>query len=919
MASMTASAPARTYDAFLSYSHADMPVAEAVQKGLHRIGRRVGQLRALRVYRDATDLAANPGFWAKLEEALSDSRYFVAVLSPAAARSTWVDREISTWIEQHGVDHILMVLADGDLVWDTEHHRFDPDRSSALPPSMARPGLFRFEPLWVDLRDFAEGDLGDLSPGPLRSRLVDLAAPIHERPKEELDSEDRRELRRFRRYRRFAVAGLLVLLITSVAAAAVATQQRNEARRQAQIASARELAARSIAAEDPDRALALALVAGAATEPPLIEARSAFAAASQRHLGRAAVPVGPPRRHHTDDVRAVAASPDGRVASAADDGTVMVWEVGEPDDQVRTLASFEAGIGALSWAPDGGRLVVGTDEGDAFLLDATDGRVRGETSVGEGGLGAVAFHPDGSLIALATNDGALALWDGGDGVEVVVDGQREAGDGGYRAVAVWSPDGSALLHATPDESLAVVGAGDESIAALDAQVGAIRAAAWSENAIAVGGTGGIIEVFDPDTYEFTLAVDHRGDWVDTVTVTPEGDLIAAGGHDSTIRFFDPESGRSIGEPLTSHSGWINAMSWSGRTLLSASTDRTVLEWERTSADVRHELFPSALDSELVVRPISWSPDGTMLAGGASDASIRVWSVTDAVEILRLDGHDGDVSALDWSPDGAWLASGDGTGEILVWDSRTGEPVARSRAHDDVVSSVAWNDAATEIASGSLDGTIVLTDLNGDELLVERDDAPVTALAWRGDSLLVADEDGRVYDPLVSGPDEPVFADPAHAVNAIAIGPDGRIAIGLGDSTMAVLTPDGEQLARGSGHNAEILGIDWAPSGTLVASSSADATIRLWDAATGRAIGPPLRQPDWNADAVAVQWSPGGERLATTLLLGTVQVWSGLTQPSACATVERAVPPEALVDLWHGTDPCADDALDAVSPLLPVAP
>ena len=37
------------YDAFLSYAHRDKDVTSAIQKGLHQIGRRVGQLRALRV------------------------------------------------------------------------------------------------------------------------------------------------------------------------------------------------------------------------------------------------------------------------------------------------------------------------------------------------------------------------------------------------------------------------------------------------------------------------------------------------------------------------------------------------------------------------------------------------------------------------------------------------------------------------------------------------------------------------------------------------------------------------------------------------------------------------------------------------------------------------------------------------------
>ena len=53
------------YDAFLSYTHRDRPVVSGIQKGLHRIGRRLGQLRALRVFRDDTDLAASPDLWGR--------------------------------------------------------------------------------------------------------------------------------------------------------------------------------------------------------------------------------------------------------------------------------------------------------------------------------------------------------------------------------------------------------------------------------------------------------------------------------------------------------------------------------------------------------------------------------------------------------------------------------------------------------------------------------------------------------------------------------------------------------------------------------------------------------------------------------------------------------------------------------------
>ena len=103
------------YDAFLSYRRRDADVVEGIQKGLHHIGRRAGRLHALRVFRDKTDLAASPSLWGKITDALDNSRYLIAVLSPNAAGSVWVDKEISYWLEHGGRERLLLVVAGGEL------------------------------------------------------------------------------------------------------------------------------------------------------------------------------------------------------------------------------------------------------------------------------------------------------------------------------------------------------------------------------------------------------------------------------------------------------------------------------------------------------------------------------------------------------------------------------------------------------------------------------------------------------------------------------------------------------------------------------------------------------------------------------------------------------------------------------------
>ena len=132
------------YDAFLSYSHRDGAVAAGIQKGLHRISRRVGRLNALRVFRDSTDLAANPDLWGKVTDAMDRSRYLIVVASPRAAASEWVDREVGYWLERRGPEHLLIVLGEGHLDWDEATRRFDPDRSDAALPVLTEPGVLAY-------------------------------------------------------------------------------------------------------------------------------------------------------------------------------------------------------------------------------------------------------------------------------------------------------------------------------------------------------------------------------------------------------------------------------------------------------------------------------------------------------------------------------------------------------------------------------------------------------------------------------------------------------------------------------------------------------------------------------------------------------------------------------------------------------
>lgn len=215
----------------MSYAHRDRHVTSAIQKGLHQIGRPLGRLRAVRVFRDDTNLTASPDLWGRITEALDQARYLIVVLSPRSAASHWVDEEIRYWLAHRGAEHLMLVLAESRLHWDAAGERFDPEQSDAAPPTLTEPGSLKSEPLYIDVSVDEPWDLGSL---PFRDKVTALAAPIHGTPNDQLAGDDLREQRQFRRVRMAAISGLVLLTVLPVVAALIAVAKQQEANRRQQ-------------------------------------------------------------------------------------------------------------------------------------------------------------------------------------------------------------------------------------------------------------------------------------------------------------------------------------------------------------------------------------------------------------------------------------------------------------------------------------------------------------------------------------------------------------------------------------------------------------------------------------------------------------------------------------------------------------
>ncbi|KAG0313902.1 hypothetical protein BGZ97_009781 [Linnemannia gamsii] len=199
----------------------------------------------------------------------------------------------------------------------------------------------------------------------------------------------------------------------------------------------------------------------------------------------------------------------------------------------------------------------------------------------------------------------------------------------------------------------------------------------------------------------------------------------------------------------------------------------------------------------VVVRITYSPDGSQLATGCIDATVRIWSTADGDTLHVLSGHAGPVWGVAYSPTGLQLVSGGEDKTVRTWDVQTGKPLKVLEAHLGPVQSVAYSPDGYQIASGSDDKTVRLWDVYTSEV-----------------THTLSGHLGQVL--------------------SVAYSPDGRqVASGGRDMTLRLWDPhSGDPYGTLRGHVFQDVGaVAYAPTSNYMASGDDGGYIRFWKAPT----------------------------------------------------------------------------------------
>lgn len=380
--------PEGSYKAFISYSHtADSHLAESLQEALQLLAKPWYRKRAFPIFRDQTDLSVSPHLWASIEEALDRSDYFILLASPQAACSMWIDKEITYWLKHKGIDSLILVLTDGQLVWDEERGAFDPELSNALPSVLLdrHAGV----PLYVDLSSFKGPEQISISNSAFAEAIHPLAAELHDKSVQELFGEIEKNHRRALLLRNAAIASLAALLAIAVVAGLNFLEQKK-------IAESRLLAIRAEdAAEDGEHHLSLLLARASMDRHPTLDGDRALRTA----MGMVPEPLG--RVSHSVDrpytVDTISFSPSGKYwvtasgATVTSGGHTKVWHT----DDMKPLAIDVGAPGPAYFSPVEDLLVVGSDSHEMRLIEIPSGKIRRSVTFDRRVVVVLAISPNG--------------------------------------------------------------------------------------------------------------------------------------------------------------------------------------------------------------------------------------------------------------------------------------------------------------------------------------------------------------------------------------------------------------------------------------------------------------------------------------------------------------------------------------------
>lgn len=298
---------------------------------------------------------------------------------------------------------------------------------------------------------------------------------------------------------------------------------------------------------------------------------------------------------------------------------------------------------------------------------------------------------------------------------------------------------------------------------------------WKPTKVAVVSNTDHLRVFDLATFDTTVYTGHS-DMVLSVAVSPDGQFLATGAKDNTIRVWSTQHNTcvAVGE---GHTDSVGTVAWPVRAgaftagltpwLVSGSKDRTLKNWNlqpllkasnaaatsgEDAADagvstlsLRTKCAVMAHDKE--INAVAVAPNNAMVASASQDKTVKVWNAADLTLRGVMRGHKRGVWSVEFSPVDKILASASGDRTIRLWSVVDCSCIKTLEGHGASVLSVQFFNSGMQLLSSGADGLVKIWSIRDEECLNTLDGH--TEKVWSIDAVGMR-HDGPDGRPVLEG-------------------------------------------------------------------------------------------------------------------------------------------------------------------------
>jgi RNA polymerase sigma factor (sigma-70 family) len=538
------------------------------------------------------------------------------------------------------------------------------------------------------------------------------------------------------------------------------------------------------------------------------------------------------------------------------------------------------GVTCSAFSPDGKTLISSSHDGTLRLWDVLTGKERRRFLCQEGGVRRLALSPNGALLASwgglleAHGRHLLAVWD-------VRTGKRLASFvlGDDLPCLAWSPDSKILAAPGSDEGTVRLWDVTEGKALRTLHWPKVAAVAFSPDGkrLAACGTDGTIRVGSVAGDDEPLLVRGKEKEFHFVAFSPDGKTLITGGDCygddvgpktasvNTIAVWDAASGKRLRDfrvgddrdqkAVTSDGSASVALSADGTTLALGYWDFTVRLWDVGTGKPLRKLtgYP---DRFYPAYHLAFSPDGRVVAAAGSYHTVCLLDTVTGKALNDTDtAQQSDIRSVALSPGGKVLATASNDRTVCLWEAGTGRPLRELRGHEGAVYAVALSPDGRTVASGGTDGTVRLWDAaTGREVgkLAVSKEPPVLGLAELYVSCVAFSPDGKL---LAS----------SHDQGGLGRRPDGEDGIRLWDvaTSKELRRLKAPSLLHGGA-------LCFSADGKALIAAGDDHTVRRWRVVTGEEVSRFVMTGQQSGGSVAL--SRDGALAAYSGDDGQVTVW-----------------------------------------------